>query len=101
MLAMTQRELADQPFVEGPNRLERRLAEVLEQARLDGELAPDRDPAAEAARLLTLNHGLGTSVLVGQRTAAAATEVLRYHLDRLFGPAPDAAEPSPGAAVPG
>ncbi|MCT2592535.1 TetR family transcriptional regulator C-terminal domain-containing protein [Streptomyces sp. N2-109] len=91
VLAMGDAALAEQPFVAGPDRQERQLAGVLRRARTDGELAVGADPAAEAARLLTLSHGLGTSVLVGQRTAAAAEEVLRYHLDRLFtvpGPAP-------------
>jgi AcrR family transcriptional regulator len=90
VLAMTDRELADQPFVEGPNRLERQLADVLGEARSRGELASDVDASFEAARLLTISHGLGTSVLVGRRTAEAAMAVLRYHLDRLFGPSPSA-----------
>ncbi|SHF15407.1 TetR/AcrR family transcriptional regulator [Streptoalloteichus hindustanus] len=85
VLAMTDPDLAEQPFVEGPRRLERQLSEVLRRAQADGELAEDRDPAAEAARLVALNHGLGTGVLVGQRTAQEALGVLRYHLDRLFG----------------
>lgn len=34
---------------------------------------------------------MGTSILVGQRTPAAALEVLRYHLDRIF----TAPEPAP------
>lgn len=84
VLAMADPELAEQPFVEGPNRLERQLTEMLEQAQADGELASDRDASSEAARLLTINHGLGTSVLVGQRTAEEAMAVLCYHLDRLF-----------------
>ncbi|PRY01641.1 TetR/AcrR family transcriptional regulator [Allonocardiopsis opalescens] len=87
VLAMTDPELAAQPFVAGPKRVERRLAEVLTRAQHDGELPADREPGAEAARLLALNHGLGTSVLVGQRSAEAAASILRYHLDRLFGPA--------------
>ncbi|GGM52470.1 hypothetical protein GCM10012275_24280 [Longimycelium tulufanense] len=85
VLAMTDPELAEQPFVAGPNRLERQLADVLRQAQADGEMAPGLDADAEAARLLTLNHGLGTSVLVGQRAPEAAMAVLRYHLDSLFG----------------
>ncbi|MCP2261605.1 transcriptional regulator, TetR family [Streptoalloteichus tenebrarius] len=84
VLAMTDPDLAEQPFVEGPRRLERQLADVLRQAQADGELAEDRDASAEAARLLALNHGLGTSVLVGQRSAREAMKVVRYHLDRLF-----------------
>ncbi|WP_433327472.1 TetR/AcrR family transcriptional regulator [Spirillospora sp. CA-294931] len=81
VLSMTDPELAAQPFVEGPDRLERRLADVLRRA--DG-LRDGRDPGAEAARLLALNHGLGTGVLVGQRTPAQAREILRHHLDELF-----------------
>ncbi|WP_216204517.1 TetR/AcrR family transcriptional regulator [Amycolatopsis aidingensis] len=84
VLAMTEPELAEQPFVAGPNRLEERLTEVLRRAQAGGALAAGADPRLEAARLLTLNHGLGTSVLVGQRTPEAAMRVLRYHLDGLF-----------------
>ncbi|SFQ68943.1 regulatory protein, tetR family [Amycolatopsis arida] len=86
VLAMTDPELAAQPFVEGPNRVERQVADALRRAGAAGELVAGADPATEAARLLALNHGLGTSVLVGQRTPEAAEAVLRYHLDRLFTP---------------
>ncbi|SFB64458.1 transcriptional regulator, TetR family [Amycolatopsis marina] len=58
VLAMSDEELAAQPFVEGPNRLERQIAEVLSEARACGELSVDVDVSAEAARLLALNHGL-------------------------------------------
>lgn len=85
VLAMSDPELASQPFVEGPNRLERQLVDLLRAARSDGHLAADRDPALEAARLITLSNGLGTSVLVGQRTPDAARGVLDYHLAELFG----------------
>ncbi|MBK1782716.1 TetR/AcrR family transcriptional regulator [Prauserella cavernicola] len=84
-LALTDPELAAQPFVAGPNRLEQQLTEALRDAEERGELPACADPAAESARLLALNHGLGTSVLVGQRSAASAAAVLRYHVDRLFG----------------
>ncbi|WP_436778187.1 TetR/AcrR family transcriptional regulator [Yinghuangia sp. YIM S09857] len=84
VLAMTDRELAAQPFVDGPDRLEKELAGVLAEARRVGELSTACDPAGEAAHLLTLAHGLGTSVLVGQRTADAALHILRTHLDRIF-----------------
>ncbi|RLL66370.1 TetR family transcriptional regulator C-terminal domain-containing protein [Streptomyces sp. Z26] len=95
-LALTDPELAAQPFVAGPDRLERRLADVLRQARENGALDRARDPATEAAHLLALSHGLGAGVLVGQRTADAALAVLRAHLDRLFdGPGP---APPPGGA---
>lgn len=87
VLAMTDQTLAEQPFVAGPNRLEHQLADVLRRAQADGELPAELDADSEAARLLTLGHGLGTSVLVGQRTPQAAMAVLRYHLDGLFSPA--------------
>ncbi|EHR52193.1 hypothetical protein SacmaDRAFT_3997 [Saccharomonospora marina XMU15] len=88
VLAMTDPELAREPFVAGPDRLESRITDTLRGARAAGELRPDLDPATEAARLVTLNHGLGTSVLIGQRTAEAATALLSHHLDELFGPEP-------------
>ncbi|MGW0738224.1 TetR/AcrR family transcriptional regulator [Streptomyces sp. NPDC002851] len=84
VMAMTDPELAAQPFVEGPNRLERQLTDVLRQAKDEGALDPSRDAAGEAAHLLTLSHGLGTSVLVGQRSATDAMQILRSHLNRLF-----------------
>lgn len=84
VLAMTDPDLARQPFVEGPDRLEQQIADALRRGQADGEIAPELDTAMEAARLLALNHGLGTSVLVGQRTAEAAMAMLRAHLDRLF-----------------
>ncbi|MEV0642095.1 hypothetical protein AB0I77_45690 [Streptomyces sp. NPDC050619] len=69
---MTDPELAAQPFVEGPDRLEGQLTAVLEQAQREGALDRRRDAAAEAAHLLSLSHGLGTSVLVGRRGAEVA-----------------------------
>ncbi|WP_197321697.1 TetR/AcrR family transcriptional regulator [Saccharomonospora sp. NB11] len=84
VLAMTDPELARLPFVAGPDRLERHLTELLRTAERRGELAADADPVLEAARLVTLTHGMGTSVLVGQRSATAAMEVLRYHLDQVL-----------------
>lgn len=92
-LAMTDTELAEQPFVEGTNQLERQLTEILATARASGEIAADLDPAAEAAGLLSLSHGVGTSVLVGQRSLDQAQRLLRYHLARLFdAPHPPAAD---------
>ncbi|UFQ18922.1 MULTISPECIES: TetR/AcrR family transcriptional regulator [Streptomyces] len=95
VLAMTDPELAAQPFVAGPDRLEGQLTAVLRQAQREGALDRQRDAATEAAHLLSLSHGLGTSVLVGQRTADAAMKILRAHLERLF---PDPA-PSPESAA--
>jgi AcrR family transcriptional regulator len=84
VLAMTDTDVAEQPFIAGVDQLQRQLADVLGQAKARGELAPGVDVDHEAARILMLNHGLGTSVLVGQHSADDATAVLRYHLDQLF-----------------
>jgi AcrR family transcriptional regulator len=84
VLAMTDPELAGQPLTDGPARLERELGDALSRAQAAGDLPVDLDAAAESARLLAMSHGLGTSVLVGQRTADDAAAILRYHLDRLF-----------------
>lgn len=84
MLAMTDPELAAEPFADGPERLEGRLADLLRQAQTDGALDDRTDPSVESVRLLSLSHGLGTSVLVGRRTPESAMEVLGYHLERLF-----------------
>lgn len=80
VLAMTEPPMAAQPFVGGPDRLERQITGILAGAGA-------ADPETEAARLLALAHGLGTSVLVGRRSAESAMRILRRHLDELF-PAP-------------
>lgn len=84
VLAMTDPELAGQPFVAGPDRLERELTEVLARARDTGELAAERDPVVEAALLVTTSHGVGTSVLIGQRSVAEAEALLAAAVERLF-----------------
>lgn len=85
VLAMTDPELGEQSFVESPNQLEERLTALLATAQADGEIGADRDPKYEAARLLAINHGVGSSVLVGQRSSVDARSVFDYHLERLFG----------------
>ncbi|TDC67128.1 TetR family transcriptional regulator [Actinomadura sp. GC306] len=77
VLALTDPAMAAQPFVEGPDRLERQITGVLAGAGVG-------DPETEAARLLALAHGLGTSVLVGRRSPGSAMRILRHHLDGLF-----------------
>jgi AcrR family transcriptional regulator len=84
VLAMTDAEVAEQPFIANVDQLEQHLTEALDHAKARGELAAGTDVNLEAARLLMLNHGLGTSVLVGQHTVSDAMAVLRYHLDQLF-----------------
>ncbi|WP_049566254.1 TetR/AcrR family transcriptional regulator [Nonomuraea sp. SBT364] len=70
-----------------PNALEDFLTARLAAARQAGDIAPDRDPRTEVAGLLALANGLTSSVLSRQRSHAAATEIIDYYLDRLFGPA--------------
>lgn len=84
VLAMTDPELADQPFIAGLNHLESELADALRRAQATGELPPEVDTETEAARLIALNHGVGTTVLIGQRTPEDARTLLRYHVDLLF-----------------
>ncbi|MEU4512256.1 TetR/AcrR family transcriptional regulator [Nonomuraea wenchangensis] len=70
-----------------PNALENFLTARLTAAQQAGDVASDRDPRTEVAGLLALANGLTSSVLSRQRSHAAATEIIDYHLDRLFGPA--------------
>lgn len=84
VLSATDPVLAEQPFLRAPDEMERYVTGLLERARAAGRLAPGLDPASEAVLLLTASAGLGTSVLLGQRTPEAATRVIRYHLDRLL-----------------
>lgn len=90
VLAMTDRELAAQPFVEGPNRLEHELASTLRSAQQAGHLKSDADVEREAALLLSISHGLCTSVLVGRKTPDEAISAMHYHLDRVFETLPEA-----------
>ncbi|MCY4667723.1 MAG: TetR family transcriptional regulator C-terminal domain-containing protein, partial [Rhodococcus sp.] len=83
VLAMTNTQVARHPSISGIDRLERQLTEALQRSADADELV-DCDAAIEAARLVALVNGLGTSILVGQRSIDRATEVITYHLDRLF-----------------
>jgi AcrR family transcriptional regulator len=69
-----------------PDAVERFLAGQIRQAQQDGGVNPDWDAAVEAAGLLAMVNGLGSSVLGGQRDGDAARAILEYHLDRLFSP---------------
>ncbi|MFD8533929.1 TetR/AcrR family transcriptional regulator [Streptosporangium canum] len=69
-----------------PDALEDFLTTRFTTAQQAGDLAPDRDPRTEVATLLALANGLTASVLGRQRSHEAATAIIDYHLDRLFGP---------------
>ncbi|MGY6651408.1 TetR/AcrR family transcriptional regulator [Amycolatopsis sp. TRM77291] len=84
VLAMTDSQLSAEPFASSVDDLHQQLANALRRAQAGGQLAPGVDVSLEAARLVTLSHGLGTSVLIGQQDVDGATAVLRYHVDTLF-----------------
>ncbi|MFF3631806.1 TetR/AcrR family transcriptional regulator [Streptomyces sp. NPDC002164] len=88
VLAVTDAALAAQPFIKDPDTAEDTVAGLLGQAAEQGRLRPGVDPRAAAAGLLAMSAGLGTGVLVGQRSAESAAEVLAHHLDLIFLPGP-------------
>lgn len=83
VLAMTDETIGESAFVDGPDRLQRRIAAILREGQATGTLQEDLDAEAEAAILLAMLHGFGTAVLVGQQTADAAIACLEHHLARL------------------
>lgn len=97
VLSVTDPALAAEPFMHAPSEMQSFVTNRLREAHRDGEIATGLDPDAEAAGLLAMSAGLGTSVLLGQRTAGEALAVLRYHLDRIAttpdGPARDVERP--------
>ena len=84
MLTVTDPEFSGQPIADGPARMERKLAAVLREAQAKGDVSNALDAAQESARLMALNHGLGTGVLIGLHTAQTATAIFTGHLDELF-----------------
>ncbi|MET8081539.1 TetR/AcrR family transcriptional regulator [Streptomyces sp. NPDC005303] len=84
VLAMTDRALAAQPFIKSPDAAEDALTELLRQAQEAALLESGVDARLEAASLLAMSAGLGTSILVGQRSPGSATAVLNHHLNRIF-----------------
>ncbi|MFB7124902.1 TetR/AcrR family transcriptional regulator [Kitasatospora sp. NPDC056273] len=84
VLSVTDPALGGPQFLAAPNEMEAFLTAQLTAAQQTGTADPQLDPRQEAVVLLAVSAGLGLSVLLGQRTAEAATTVLRYHLGRLF-----------------
>jgi AcrR family transcriptional regulator len=84
VLAVTDEALAAQPFIKKPDAVEDAVTDLFQRAQ-DAHLArPDTDARVEAISLLAMSAGLGTSVLVGQRSPESAAAVLVHHLDRIF-----------------
>ncbi|MFE2721659.1 TetR/AcrR family transcriptional regulator [Kitasatospora sp. NPDC059327] len=84
VLSVTDPALAGQPFLAAPDEMEAFLVDRLAAAQRAGDADPHLDARREAVVLLSVSAGLGLSVLLGQRTARDAVEVLRYHLGRIF-----------------
>ncbi|TPQ21236.1 TetR/AcrR family transcriptional regulator [Streptomyces sporangiiformans] len=84
VLAVNDRALAAQPFIKNPDAAEAALTELLRQAQEAALLEPGVDAQLEAAGLLAMSAGLGTSILVGQRSPESAAAVLDHHLNRIF-----------------
>ncbi|MGC0343844.1 TetR/AcrR family transcriptional regulator [Streptomyces sp. SLBN-8D4] len=84
VLAVNDPALAAQPFIKNPDAAEDALAALLRQAREAALLEPGVDVQSEAAGLLAMSAGLGTSILVGQRSPESATAILDHHLNRVF-----------------
>ena len=83
MLAMTDPEISDRTFVDGPDRQQERIASLLEKGKSDGAFHDALDSEIEARILICLIHGLGTAVLVGQQTAESAFASFGHYLDRV------------------
>jgi AcrR family transcriptional regulator len=84
VLAVTDQALAAQPFIRNPDAAEGTLTALLRQAQAENLLRPGVDAPLVAAGLLAMSAGLGTSVLVGQRSPESAAAVLDDQLDRVF-----------------
>lgn len=86
VLGMTDTEIPNRVFIEGPNQLLQRIASLLKQGQAAGEFGVELDADNEAAILLGLVHGLSTAVMVGLQSGEAALKLLLLHLDRLMKP---------------
>ncbi|MEV5730340.1 TetR/AcrR family transcriptional regulator [Streptomyces pharetrae] len=84
VLSVNDRALAAQPFIKNPNAAEDAVTETLRRAQEVDLLEPGLDARLEAVSLLAMSAGLGTSILVGQRSPESAAAVLQHHLDRIF-----------------
>ncbi|KZE34493.1 TetR family transcriptional regulator C-terminal domain-containing protein [Chelatococcus daeguensis] len=83
VLGMTDAEIPNRVFVEGPNRLLQRIVSLLKQGQVAGELDAELNADNEAAILLGLVHGLSTAVIIGLQSGETALKLLTLHLDRL------------------
>lgn len=64
--------------------LETAFTRLLEKAEAAGDLRPGVDVALEAERLLALQDGMSSRLLLTMRSAEQAERLLDYHLAELF-----------------
>lgn len=83
ILAQTDTEISSRPFLDGPNRIRQRIAEILDQGKSNGEIHPKVDTETEAAILLGILNGFANAVLVGQMTADLALAHIIHQLNHL------------------
>ncbi|HEY2281414.1 MAG TPA: TetR/AcrR family transcriptional regulator [Streptosporangiaceae bacterium] len=83
-LSLTDPALDMGPLARDSNVIIDVIGAQLRSAQDGGRMPPGLDASLEAASLVALSAGLGTSVLVGDRDAAQAWVVIRYQLDRLL-----------------
>jgi AcrR family transcriptional regulator len=83
-LSLTDPGLNLGPLARGSDVVVDVIATQLRAAQAAGQMPAGLDTGLEAASLVALSAGLGTSVLARDREAGQAWAVLRYQLDRLL-----------------
>lgn len=83
-LSLTDPAYDIQPLLRSSGAVEQVVSGQLRDAQQAGRMPAGLDPDAEATTLLALSAGLGTSVMLGQRSTEDALGVLHYQLDRLL-----------------
>jgi hypothetical protein len=83
-LSLTDPALAIAPLVKNSAVVSDVVAAQLRAAQAAGDTPVHLDPDLEAASLMAMSAGLGTSVLVGHSSVEQAQAVIDYHLQRLF-----------------
>jgi AcrR family transcriptional regulator len=101
-LSLTEPALAIAPLARNSSVVIDVVAAQLRAAQAAGATPAHLDPDLEAASLLAMSAGLGTSVLGGQSSPEQAQAVIDYHLHRLFPASAPAlrlapTQPGPGA----
>jgi AcrR family transcriptional regulator len=83
-LSLTDPALAIAPLVKNSGAVIDVVAAQLRAAQAAGDTPAHLDPDLEAAGLLAMSAGLGTSVIAGHSSPGHAQAVIDYHLYRLF-----------------